>query len=112
LAQIGEFDKLACEPCLTTRCVEAMTLIAIEQQLLARNLVLLERRNFWSGLIDSPFLVTRQMRHVEVCTNGLTFDYSTESGTHCHVRDDHGRRLQKNPGTDSRSDLLYLMFIV
>jgi hypothetical protein len=56
----NEVDKLACEPCLTTRCVGAMTPIAIEQQLCIWNLVLLKPCDFLVGLTDSSFMVTRQ----------------------------------------------------
>ena len=59
-AQNNEFDKLACEPCLTTRCVGAMKRMAFELQSCVENLVLFRSCDFRSDCADSPFVVARQ----------------------------------------------------
>jgi hypothetical protein len=59
-AQNNEFDKLACEPCLTTRCVRAMKRMAFELQSYVENLVLFRSCDFRPDSSNSLFVVTRQ----------------------------------------------------
>ena len=61
-AQNNEFDKLACEPCLTTRCVGAITHMAFKLQPCDESLVLFGSCDFRSDCADSAFVGTRQNR--------------------------------------------------
>jgi hypothetical protein len=59
-AQNNEFDKLACEPCLPTRCVGSIKHMAFKLRSCVENMVLYRFCYFRSDCADSPFVMTRQ----------------------------------------------------